>query len=147
MSNMNWQQRRWDPFRDLQREVGRLFETLEPFQPWRLVRQFPAINLYDAGDRYVLSAQLPGMSSEDLELSITGETLTLKGERKRPEGVPDESYRRQERHFGRWTRTVALPDRVDGTRVSASFAHGILTITLPKAEGAKPRHISVTNAG
>jgi HSP20 family protein len=143
MSGVNWQ-RRWDPFRDFQREVGRLFETLEPFQPWRLARQYPAINLYDAGDRYVLAAQLPGMTPEDLDLSITGETLTMKGERKRPDGVPDESYRRQERQFGRWTRTVSLPDRVDSSLVSANFAQGILTVTLPKAEGAKPRHISVT---
>ncbi|MBV8676432.1 MAG: Hsp20/alpha crystallin family protein, partial [Planctomycetaceae bacterium] len=99
MSGLNWQ-RRWDPFRDLQREVGRLFETLEPLQHWRLTRQYPAINLYDAGDRYVLAAQLPGMTPEEVDLSITGETLTIKGDRKRPEGVSDESFRRQERVFG-----------------------------------------------
>jgi HSP20 family protein len=145
MSGMNWQ-RRWDPFRDLQREVGRLFESLEPFHPWRLERQFPALNLYDAGDHYILSAQLPGVSPEDVDLSITGETLTMRGDRKRPEGVADESYRRQERPFGRWTRTVTLPDRVDSTQVSASFANGILTVTIPKAESARPRHISVTAA-
>lgn len=145
MSGMNWQ-RRWDPFRDLQREMGRLFETLEPLQTWRLVRQFPAVNLYDAGDRYILLAPLPGMTPADLDLSITGETLTMKGERKRPEGVSDDTYRRQERHFGRWARTVALPDLVDGSQVSASFAQGVLTVTLPKAESAKPRHISVTAA-
>ncbi len=86
MSGLNWQ-RRWDPFRDLQREVGRLFETLEPLQPWRVMRQFPAINLYDTGDRYVLSAQLPGMTPEEVELSITGETLTIKGERKPRRGL------------------------------------------------------------
>jgi len=142
---MNWQ-RRWDPFRDLQREVGRLFESLEPLQPWRLTRQYPAINLYDAGDRYLLSAQLPGMIPEDLDLTITGETLTMKGDRKRAEGVSEESYRRQERQFGRWTRTVSLPDRVDSAQVSASFNDGILTVLLPKAEGAKPRHITVTAA-
>ena len=143
MSGIPWQ-RRWDPFRDLQREMGRLFESLEPLQPWRLIRQFPALNLYDAGDRYVLTAQLPGVAPEDVDLSITGETLTLRGERKRPEGVPDESYRRQERPFGRWARTVTLPDRVETGQVSASFSHGVLTITLPKAESARPRHISVT---
>jgi HSP20 family protein len=142
MSGMNWP-RRWDPFRELQREVGRLFETLEPLQSWRLTRQFPPVNLYDSGDRYVLTAQLPGMNLEDLDLTITGETLTMRGERKRPEGVADETYRRQERQFGRWTRTVALPDRVDSAQVSAKFAQGLLTITLPKAESAKPRHISV----
>lgn len=142
MSGLHWQ-RRWDPFHDLQREVGRLFESLEPLQNWRLNRQFPPINLYDAGDRYVLTAQLPGIGLESLDVSITGETLTMRGERKRPEGVSDESYRRQERQFGRWTRTISLPDRVDSVQVAATFAEGLLTITLPKAESAKPRQISV----
>jgi HSP20 family protein len=142
MSGLGWQ-RRWDPFRDFQREVGRLFETLEPLQAWRVTRQFPTMNLYDAGDRYVLTVPVPGMSPEELELSITGETLTLRGERKRPEGVPDESYRRQERPFGRWSRTVTLPDRVESAQVTAASAQGVLTVTLPKAESAKPRQISV----
>jgi HSP20 family protein len=137
-------QRRWDPFRDFQREVGRLFETFEPLQPWRAARPFPAVNLYDAKERYILTAELPGMAPEDLDLSITGETLTLRGERRRPEGVADESYRRQERQFGRWSRSVTLPERVDGTKVAAQFAHGILTVTLPKAEEARPRQIVVT---
>src|SRR5262249_61745028 len=97
-----------DPFHELQREVGRLFETLEPIQTWRLARQFPPINLYDAGDRYVLTAPVPGMSPEELDLSITGETLTVRGERKRPRGVNAGGYRRQERPFGRWARTVTL---------------------------------------
>ncbi len=145
MSGMHWQ-RRWDPFRDLQREVGRLFESLEPFHPWRLERQFPALNLSDAGDRYILSASLPGVSAEEVDLSITGETLTMRGERKRPEGIPDESYRRQERPFGRWSRTVTLPDRVDSTQVSASFGNGILTVSIPKAESARPRQIAVATA-
>ncbi len=145
MSGAGWP-RRWDPFREFQREVGRLFETLEPLQTWRVTRQFPPINLYDAGDRYVLTAPVPGMVPEELELSITGETLTLRGERKRPEGVSDESYRRQERPFGRWTRTVTLPDRVESGEVSASYAQGLLTVTLPKAESAKPRLISVSSS-
>jgi HSP20 family protein len=145
MSGLNWQ-RRWDPFREFQREVGRIFESLEPLPSWRLAHPFPPINLYDAGDRFVLSAQLPGIAPEDMELSITGESLTLKGERKRPEGVLDESYRRQERQFGRWGRTVSLPDRVDVAQVSATFAQGMLTITLPKAEGTRPRQISVIAA-
>jgi HSP20 family protein len=139
-------QRRWDPFRDFQREVGRLFETFEPLHGFRVQRPFPAINLYDAKDRYILTAELPGMAPEELDLSLTGETLTLRGERKRPEGVSDESYRRQERQFGRWSRTVALPERVDGAGVAAQFAHGVLTVTIPKAEEAKPRQIAVTAA-
>jgi HSP20 family protein len=145
MSGSGWQTR-WDPFREFQREVGRLFETLEPLQTWRVTRPFPAVNLYDAGGHYVLNIPAPGMGPEDLELSITGETLTLRGERKRPEGVADESYRRQERAFGRWTRTVTLPDRVESGQVSASYAQGVLTVTLPKAESAKPRQITVAAA-
>ncbi len=143
MSTMNWQ-RRWDPFRDFQREVGRLFESLEPVEHWRVARGVPPINLYDTGDGYVLTAILPGIGPEEVDLSITGETLTIRGDRKRAEGISDESYRRQERQFGRWTRTITLPDRVNSANVSASFAHGVLTVTLPKAEEAKPRQISVS---
>ncbi len=145
MSGLQWQ-RRWDPFREFQREVGRLFESLEPAQHWRVARGVPPINLYDAGEGYVLTAQLPGIGPDEVDLSITGETLTMRGDRKRPEGVAEESYRRQERQFGRWTRTVTLPDRVDGSKVSASFADGVLTVTLPKAEESKPRQINVTPA-
>jgi HSP20 family protein len=143
MSGLPWQ-RGWDPFRELQREVGRIIESFDPFQVARRVPVYPPMNLYDAGDRYVLTAQLPGITAGDIELTITGETLTMRGERKRPEGIKDDSYRRQERPMGRWSRTVTLPDRVEGDLVSASFASGILTITLPKSEGAKPRHITVT---
>jgi HSP20 family protein len=143
MSGLPWQ-RGWDPFRELQREVGRIMESFDPFQVARRVQVYPPMNLYDAGDRYVLTAQLPGMTSGDIELTITGDTLTMRGERKRPEGIKDESYRRQERPMGRWSRTVTLPDRVDNDQVSASFASGILTIQLPKAAEARPRHIAVT---
>jgi HSP20 family protein len=144
MNGIQWQGR-WDPFRELQREVGRIFEGLDPFQSLRHVRQYPPVNVYDAGEGYVLSAQLPGLAPEDVELTITGETLTMRGERKRPEGVKDDSYRRQERPVGRWSRTITLPDRVDSDLVSATFANGILTVNLPKAESAKPRHIIVTS--
>jgi HSP20 family protein len=143
MSGLQWQ-RRWDPFRELQREVGRLFESLEPFPAARRVPLYPPLNLYDAGDHYLLSAQLPGITPGEIDLTITGETLTMRGERKRTEGVKDDSYRRQERPMGRWSRTVTLPDRVDGGQVSASFANGILLVSLPKAESAKPRQITVT---
>src|SRR5581483_4625373 len=129
MSGLHWQ-RRWDPFRELQREVGRLLGSLDPFPSSRRVEVYPPLNLYDAGDHYILSAQLPGVAPADIDLTITGETLTMRGERKRSEGVRDESYRRQERPMGRWSRTVTLPDRVDSALVSASFANGILTINL-----------------
>lgn len=135
--------RRWDPFRDL-REVGRLFETLNPPTTPRAARPYPPINLADGGDRYTLTAQLPGMAAEALDLSIAGETLTLRGERGRPQGVAEEGYRRQERPFGRWSRTIILPDRVDGSAITAELADGVLTVVVPKAEDSRPRQIVVT---
>lgn len=136
----------WDPFRDFQREVGRIFETLGPPQSGRIPRGLPPVNLYEVGDQYVLTTPLPGMKPDDVELSITGETLTIRGERKRPEGVAEESYRRQERVLGRWTRTVTLPGRVETAGVAATFAHGLLTVTIPKVAQPAPRQISVTAA-
>lgn len=143
MSGLHWHQR-WDPFRELQREMGRLFDSIDPFTSARSVRSYPPINVYDAGDRYILSAQLPGLSPEDVELTMAGDTLTLRGERKKNEGIKEDNFRRQERPVGRWSRTITLPDRVDSSQVSASFSRGILTVTIPKAEGAKPRQIAVT---
>lgn len=145
MSGLQWQ--RWDPFRDLQREVGRIIVSLDPLQSVRRVHAYPPLNVHDAGDRYLLTVQLPGMTPADIDLTITGETVTIRGERKRPEGIKDDSYRRQERPVGRWVRTITLPDRVESARVGASCSDGILTVNLPKAESAKPRRITVTAPG
>ncbi len=146
MSDLH-EQRRRDAFDELQREMGRLLENLGPLHSNRRVHRYPPLNLYDADDRYILTVHLPGMVASDIDLTITGETLTLHGERKRSEGVKDESYRRQERPMGRWSRSVTLPDRVESALVEASFANGILTVSLPRAESAKPRQITVSAAG
>jgi HSP20 family protein len=140
-------QRGWDPFRELQREVGRLIVSLDPFQSIRRLQGYPPLNVYDRGDGYLMSVQLPGMTAGDIELTITGETITIRGERKRTEGVKEDSYRRQERPMGRWARTVTLPDRVESGQVAASFSDGILTVTVPKAEDGKPRRIIVASPG
>jgi HSP20 family protein len=140
-------QRRWDPLQELQRELGWLFENLDPNHSSRRANRYPPLNIYDAGDRYILSVQLPGLAPGDIDLTITGESLTLRGERKRAEGVREESYRRQERPVGRWSRTITLPERVECSQVDASFADGILTVSVPKAESSKPRQIMVMAAG
>jgi HSP20 family protein len=124
--------------------MGRLFESIDPFTSVRSYRTYPPINVYDTGDRYILCARLPGLGPDEVELTMTGDTLSLRGERKKIEGIKEDSFRRQERPVGRWSRTITLPDRVDSTQVGASFAQGILTITIPKAESAKPRQIAVT---
>ena len=133
----------WDPFRDFQREVGRIFGAMGPTPHRRLPLGIPPVNLYEVGDRYVLTTPLPGMGPDEVELSITGETLTIRGERRRPEGIAEEGYRRQERPLGRWARAVTLPERVRGEAVAATFAHGVLTVTIPKAEPVHARQINV----
>ncbi len=134
----------WDPFHEFQREMGRLFQSFASSQTFRHVRAFPPMNLYTNGEEFVLLAQLPGMNPDEVELTVTSETLTLRGERRRPEGVTDDSYRRQERFMGRWSRTVGLPDRIDEERATAQFADGVLTVRLPRAEGSTPRQIALT---
>ena len=81
MNSIQWQ--RWDPFRELHREMERLIVSLDPFQSVRRAQAYPPMNVHDAGDRYLLSMRLPGMTPADIELTIAGETLTIRGERKR----------------------------------------------------------------
>lgn len=144
MPHPDWPQR-WDPFHALEREVGRFLESLSPRASSRSFRPFPLVNLYEAADRFILTTELPGLVAEDLDLSISGETLTLRGQRARSEAVPDEAYRRQEREFGAWSRVLTFPSRIDGERITANFQNGILTVVLPKADIAIARQIRVNN--
>lgn len=146
MSGLPASSRRWDPFREFERELGRLFETLQTPTAWRPGRPYPALNLYETERAFVLTAEVPGMDAGSLDLSLSGETLTLRGERKRPEGIVEESYRRRERPFGTWSRSVTLPGAVEDEQVAAHYAHGILTVTLPKAPESRPRQIAVTTS-
>jgi len=134
----------WDAFRDLEREVDRLFRGMNlTFQGIRMGRQYPAVNLFELQHEYLLTAELPGTRTEDIELTIAAGVLTIKGRRGNQDGVPDERYRRQERFRGSWQRSLSIPDRVHDEQMSAEFKHGVLIIHLPKAEELKPRHIPV----
>jgi HSP20 family protein len=135
----------WEPFRDLERQVDRLLESLPfPFPVLRLERQFPAVNLYELDGEYLLTAELPGTSSENLELTVGDGVLTLKGQRPAPAGVADEQFRRHERVWGTWVRAINVPERVQEDKVAAEFADGILKIHLPKLPEVKPRQIQVS---
>ncbi len=137
--------RPWDPLMDLEREVRRLFASVGFVAAGRMARAYPPLGLYEVEDAYLVTVELPGVEPENLDLSIEGETLTLKGERMPPETVDEDRYRRRERLFGRWSRSVTLPRRVDAEGVSASYALGVLTVRLPKAAEQKPRQISVSD--
>lgn len=136
----------WDPFRDLEREVDRLLHRFSA-QGIRLGRQYPAVNLYEFNDEYVLTAELPGTRKEDLELTLAGGILTIKGRRGDPDGIPEERFRRQERFRGAWQRSLTIPERVQDEKLTAEFNNGVLKIRLPKAAETKPRHIPVIEGG
>jgi HSP20 family protein len=102
----------------------------------------PALDLYQNNDNIVAVVELPGLRKEDIEISLHDGTLTIGGERKEETGNGD-SATRTERFTGKFRRSVTLPTRVDANKVNASYKDGILTVTLPKAEEAKPKQIQV----
>jgi HSP20 family protein len=102
----------------------------------------PALDLYQNNDNVVAVLELPGMRKEDIEISLHDGTLSITGERKRSSSDGDKPER-TERYVGSFRRTVSLPVRVDAGKVSATYRDGILTVTLPKAEEAKPKRIEV----
>jgi len=134
---------RWDPLRLLGEEVGRMFERLGGAS-WRTVRPFPTMNVYERGHRFLILAELPGVDPAAIEVSGAGDTLTIRGERRRDDRVPDDQYRRQERPFGQWERSVTLPESVLANEVSADIENGVLRIELPKAVRPRPQQIPVT---
>lgn len=135
----------WDPFHDLEREVDRLLAGVSlSFQGLRFGRQYPAVNVYDLDTELLITAELPGVKSEDLELTVADSVLTLRGKRSGPDGVPDERYRRQERPRGVWQRSLSLPERIHEEQMTAEFTNGLLKIHLPKAPTVQPRQIPIT---
>ena len=110
---------------------------------WSVTTSYPRTNLYDKGDIFELVAEVPGLSSTDLDVKIQGNYLEISGKR---EVKPPEGYKahRSERGSATFTRSLTLPSDVDSAKVSAKLKDGILVLTLPKSEVAKPRQISIT---
>ena len=140
----------WSPFRQLSTlrdEIDRLFESpltaLTAASQQFLSGWAPAIDLHEDNDNLVLRAELPGMKKEDIDISLQEDLLTLSGERKEEQYHKDAEVYRSERFLGRFQRTITLPFPVDVSKVQAAYKDGILTVTLPKAEHAKPRQIEV----
>jgi HSP20 family protein len=141
---------RWEPFRDMvasQREFDRLFR--EAFNPAVTEGELstrtwaPPVDIYENGDNLVLKAELPGINADDVEIRVEINTLYLKGERKFEKEVKEQNYHRVERSYGTFTRTFSLPNSIDADKVTASFKDGVLTLTMPKKEEAKPKTIKV----
>ena len=142
---------RWDPFRnmsDMQGQVNRLFDsflgrpaattTAPAVRTWA-----PVLDIHETKDELVLNFELPGVTDKDVSLSITGDLLTLKGERTANRDVKDESVYHGERVYGKFERSVQLPMPVQADKVKATYRDGVLEVKLPKAEEVKPKAIKI----
>ena len=123
----------------LRREINRLFEEFAGALDDN-ARPYPALNLWEDGNSYFAEAEVPGLKLEDLEITVVGHELTIKG---RWQTATECAYHRRERQTGEFVRSVTLPAEVDADKVEASLKDGVLTITLPKAESARARKIAV----
>ena len=132
---------------DLRDEIDLLFDLplagATGTSPW-MSGWTPALDVYEDKNQFQVKAELPGMKKEDIEISLHNSSLTLSGERKSNQVSKDEGVYRSERYFGRFQRTVDLPTNVQEDKVKAEYRDGILSITLPKIEEAKPKQISVS---
>lgn len=128
----------------LQREMNRLIADLSTQSPARAhAGVFPPVNISEDGQNLYVRAELPGMKSEEIEISFEGDTLTFRGERKLSETAEGVNYHRRERESGRFRRIMTLPVRIDSETVSAVFKNGVLKIVLPKAKEVLPKRITV----
>jgi HSP20 family protein len=144
MSNLT----RWEPVREmmtLREAMDRLFDDAftRPINLRDSGWSAPAIDMYQTDDEVVVKAALPGFKADDVQINITGDVLTLRGEMKHGEEQKDKAWHIREHRWSAFERSIALPTAVTPDKASADFENGILTITLPKAEEVKPKTITV----
>ena len=131
-----------EPFsRDIDRVFDAFFGQTDQARRW-----VPPVDLVEAEDHFVLRADLPGLSEGDVNIEVQDGTLTISGERKAEHEQREKGWYRIERSFGRFSRSLSLPDGVDPDRIEASFSHGVLQVRIPKPEERKPRRISISSA-
>ena len=128
----------------MRNETARLFDqsTGRPFQA-AAAGVFPLVNVTEDKDHYFVRAELPGLKAEELNIAVAGNNLTISGERKIPSEGDTVNYHRREREAGIFNRIIALPRDVEVDNVEAGLVDGVLTVTIPKAEEAKPKQITV----
>ena len=134
----------WQEIDQLQSEMNRLFDAASKRRMFN-IPAYPAVNIWVNKDGQIISAEMPGVHPEDLDIDVTGDALSISGVRKPDEVAKEARYHRRERNYGSFSRTVQLPFMVDTNKVEASFKNGVLLITLPRAEADKPKKIAVKN--
>ncbi len=141
---------RWDPFRDmvtLREAMDRLFEEsfvrprgwLAPTEGLATL----ALDVYETADDVTVQASIPGVKPEDIDISITGDMLTIKGEVSEEREEKEGTYYIRERRYGAFERSITLPTQINADKAQADFANGVLTLTLPKVEEVKPKSIQI----
>ena len=138
---------RWEPAREmmtLREAMDRLFDDaftrpLSMNEGWR----GPALDMYQTDDDVVVKAAMPGMKADDVQINVTGDVLSIKGEMKEKNETKEKNYHIREQRWGSFERSVMLPTAVVSDKAKAEFEDGILTITLPKAEEVKPKIVTV----
>jgi HSP20 family protein len=143
----------WNPMEALRRDIDRAFQNAgfsngpafrTAFLPGRAARRYPLLNLAHDRDHVYIEALAPGLDPNAIDLSVVRNVLTISGEKRRhPEDIKPEAFHRNERAAGKFIRTIELPVEVNADQVKAEYKHGILMVTLPIAEAAKPKQISV----
>ncbi|PTL35259.1 molecular chaperone [Candidatus Methylomirabilis limnetica] len=143
---------RWDPFRDvmtLQERMNHLFDHAlsrtrgDDKEGLTASMWSPSVDIFETPDSIVMKAELPGVSRDNIDIQVQDNTLTLKGERKSEHEVKEENYLRVERSYGAFQRTFNLPTGVQQGKIRAVFKDGVLEVTMPKAEEAKPTQVKI----
>jgi len=141
----------WDPFRDLetiQNEMNKLFDSSLLRFGDRNVGLLdgawsPAVDVYDSKDNVMVRADIPGMTKDEIDVSVRNDTLMIKGEKKQEKETKEKDFVRTERFYGSFNRAIRLPAAVDAAKVNASYKNGVLELVLPKKEESKPKQITI----
>jgi HSP20 family protein len=142
---------RWNPAGDLMQmreEMDRLFNQFTRRGDgeegnWIRGMWAPSVDIYENDDAFVLKAELPGFTKDDVQIELHNNRLTLRGERKQETEAKEEQYHRRERAYGRFERSFMLPTMIDADKVTANFKNGVIELRLPKSEAAKPKRIAI----
>jgi HSP20 family protein len=129
------------------RDVDRLFDAFFGTERDQSRRWVPPVDLVEAEDHFVLKADLPGLSDEDVSIEVQDGTLTISGERRAEHESHERGWYRIERSFGSFSRSLTLPDGVDADAISARFENGVLEVSIPKPEERKPRRVEISTNG
>jgi HSP20 family protein len=132
----------WREVDRLQHDMNRLFDEFSPMR-LRVAPTYPALNVWNSDQGLTITAEVPGVSPDDIEISVVGDSLTLSGMRKPEELNEGARYHRQERGYGKFSRVLRLPFAVSVEQIEANFKNGVLSIHMPRAEEDRPRKIAV----